>query len=332
MRTLIVSTWRTPCGIAEHTEMLMDAVRASGFQGPDDVYSVSPELLDPAAPWPFIPDVLHLNYHAALHSRWTPDTIAQVKALGCKVLVTYHDTGVPNSDQCKAVCEEADYFVVHEPVDDLPAHGEYLRMGVPEWTGRWVFDETVTLPRDPLLDPQYPYVCLGRRPVLGSIGFPFPWKCYDELAKVTRACGWGLLLIAPGATADDAKRWQQINPWLGVLPTFTHRSVAISLLAGCDATAFTYVCHNTGQSGAILQGIAARKPVFALETCRQFRALYADPLANKYIRWCSDFTQLAQRLSNVQLGRVDCGIVALAEQESWTKVGARYAQIYRSLV
>jgi len=35
-------------------------------------------------------------------------------------------------------------------------------------------------------------------------------------------------------------------------------------------------------------------------------------------------------LRNIRIQRVDPGIVALAEQESWTKVGAKYLDIYRS--
>ena len=74
--------------------MLKEAVEAA-----DSSIVITPNtaLLDPGADWGGIPDVLHLNYQAALHSRWQPETIQRAKALGCKVLVTYHDSGVPNS-------------------------------------------------------------------------------------------------------------------------------------------------------------------------------------------------------------------------------------------
>jgi glycosyltransferase involved in cell wall biosynthesis len=316
LRVLLVTTWNTPCGIAEHAAYLKEAVEAAD---PAIQISPSPEALDPgviihamaSAP----PDVVHLNYQAALHSRWTPERIALLRK-GFKVLVTYHDTGVPNSDQCKAICAAADAVVVHEPYTDLPPEKvRYWRMGVPGWTGAYEFDTDSK-----------------RRPLLGTIGFPFPWKHYEELAKVTAVCGWELLIIAPGATPEQEQTWKQLNPRTSVCPTFLPRHLAVSWLAGCDATAFAYGGCNTGQSASILQGIAARKPVLAFRTCRQFRALYHDWLGREAIAWCEDFEGLRFLLSHVvPIGRVDPGIVALAEQDSWEKLGAKYAALYREL-
>jgi len=322
MNVLLVTTWETACGIAEHSALLKEAVDAT----PDDIVitpsagSLDPSALLMGADYGTGIDVIHLNYHMALHSRWTPDVIARLKQKGHKVLVTLHDTGVPNSDQCKAVCAAANYTVVHEPFDDLPENVEYIRMGVPD-----------LIDGDEYMGHHRWTKAYRDQPVLGTVGFPFPWKNYDELARVTAQCGWGFYVIAPNSTDADWARWRSLNPHTTVRSDFVDRARVVRLLHQCDATAFMYTCANTGQSGAILQGIAARKPVFALETCRQFRALYADPLANKYIRWCTDFKQFAQRLSSVQLGRVDVGMVALAEQDSWAHVGERYASIYRRL-
>lgn len=317
MRVLLVSSWDTACGIAEHSALLKTAVETA-----DPTIEILPcaEALDPFTSYeippknhqPWKPDILHLNYQAALHSRWTPNIIKTWReSKHTKVVVTYHDSGVPNADQCKAICAAADYFVVHEPYEDLPGRGEYLRMGVSEWMPPTRHDGWVK-----------------QWPVLGTIGFPFPWKCYDELARVTAANGWALLLLAPTATDEEEARWRHLNPQTFVYKSFLDRRDVVSMLAGCDATAFTYVCHNTGQSGAILQGIAARKPVIALRTCRQFRSLWLDPLGGEVIRWCETFQDVAAQLRRVPIQRVDPGIVALAEQESWTKVGQRYAEIF----
>jgi hypothetical protein len=168
--------------------------------------------------------------------------------------------------------------------------------------------------------------------VLGTIGFPFPWKHYADLAQVTGDLGWALLLIAPGATDEQIAGWRAINSDLSVYPEFVDRTKAVALLAGCDATAFAYGGCGTGQSAAILQGIAARKPVIAFRQCRQFRALYHDWLGREAIAWCEDFEGLKFLLSHVvSIGRVDPGIVALAEQDSWTRLGAKYAALYREL-
>ena len=312
MKVKIVTTWGASCGISEHSHYLVEAVQAADASIiHEPVTDLHPRaILESSSPC----DLLVLNYQAALHSQWTPESIRQVRDRGTPVLCVYHDSGVPNSAQCLEVCAAADAVVIHEPCDDLP-QAHYWRMGVPDWQYLLLFDRA--------LDSW-----CGRRPVLGSIGFPFGWKCYDELARITGKIGWALLLIAPGATAAQIEQWRASNPHLLVHCTFVPRAEALSLLASCDATAFTYVCHNTGQSGAILQGIAARKPVIALSTCRQMRALYADPLGREAIRWCSTFEEVAFALRTCSIERCDPGIVALAEQESWQQLGKKYAALY----
>lgn len=325
MKVLLVSTWDTACGIAEHSAYLKQAVEAAD---PEIELIPDPDGLNPLAvslqetdgtPYP----IVHLNYHAALHSRWTPERIREVQSgrkRRVKVVVTFHDTGVPNSDLCKAICAAADAAVVHEPFDDLPTEKtHYWRMGVPDW-------------KLPLSYDLSPRSWCGPRPILGSIGFPFPWKNYDQLAQITAAAGWALLLIAPTASLEQVGQWAAINPHLNVYRAFVPREQAISVLAGCDATAFTYVCHNTGQSAALLQGVAARKPVLALSTCRQFRGLYLDSLGREVIRWGNTFEEIAFLLRIVRIDRVDPGIVALAEQDSWVRLGARYAALYREVL
>lgn len=315
INVLLVTTWGAACGISEHASMLKEAVERAD---PEIQITPCPEALDPFTrlrlDW--TPDVLHLNYQASLHSRWTPLAIrAWREEKQIPIVVTFHDTGVPNSGQCKQVIVACDAAVVHEPFDDLPEEKtRYWRMGVPAW------------------QPPYQYDRRDDRPILGSLGFPFPWKCYDQLAQVTAANGWGLVLLAPGATPEQIAAWQQMNPHTTVEPYFLPRSLAISQLAGCDATAFTYVTHNTGQSGAILQGIAAHKPVLALNTCRQFRALHEDPLGREAIRWATTFEEVGVFLRRLPIQRLDPGIVALAEQDSWTRLGRRYADVYREVM
>lgn len=325
MKILLVTTWDTACGIAEHSAMLKDAVERA-----DSSIAIVPvpEALNPETmqTLDWVPDVLHLNYQGALHSRWSPEFIRawQAEYPQIPVVVTYHDTGVPNSEQCKQIAyvlrPRRDMMVVHEPFDDLPIEKtRYWRMGVPDWQEPWRVDRS------------HGSWC-GQRPILGTVGFPFGWKCYDELAKVTAQAGWALLLLAPRATSEDGQRWYGLNPHIEVHTRFLSRGEVISRLAGCDATAFTYVCHNTGQSGAILQGIAARKPVIALSTCRQMRALYDDSLGHTAINWNQTFEDVYLELTHyISIERVSPQIVALAEQESWARLGAKYAALYREL-
>lgn len=317
MKVLLVTTWDIPCGIAEHAFYLKEAVEAA-----DPTIQIDPAPLGiaPGPDWEAIAnrirrtDLVHLNYQAALLSQWTPERLAWIHALGKKVVVTWHDSGVPNSDQCQALNSVADAMILHEPFDDLPVEKTfYWRMGVPDWPGAYQFAD-------------------GGRPLLGSIGFPSGHKNYTELARLTGALGWGLLLIAPGATPDQQWEWRDLNPHLRIETAFLDRRRALSLLAGCDATCFAYVTNNAGQSGPILQGIATRKPVIALSTCRMFRALLQDDLASHVIYWPQTFEQIADCLKHLPIQRVDPGIVALAEQESWLKVGQKYARLYQDLI
>src|SRR5262245_48161261 len=100
MKVLLVTTWGIACGIAETAAHLKAAIEQA-----DPGIQIIPDqdALDPAAAYEAIRevDLVHLNFHAALHSRWVPEQIHRAKKFGQKVLVTFHDSGVPNSDQCK---------------------------------------------------------------------------------------------------------------------------------------------------------------------------------------------------------------------------------------
>jgi hypothetical protein len=296
LRVLLVTS-EGACGIAEHSAYLAEAVHRA-----DPAIMLQPcaECLDPAY-WPYrdpaetrLPEIIHLNYHAALHSRWTPDAIQQWQARGCKVTVTYHDTGVPNSEQCRAIYEVADAFVVHEPCADL-SHAIYWRQGVPDWEAPWLYFET--------------------RPILGTVGFDFPWKNYPLVREAAAEAGWAVTI-------------------LGGADQFISRREVVGRLAGCDATVFLYNNCNTGTSGAIRQGIAARKPVIATQYPygRQFRDLAHNVLGNRVITWIEpSVEQLVDALTRVRIGRCDPGIVALAEQDSWTKLGHKYAELFHKI-
>lgn len=330
---LLATTWNTACGIAEHSKMLIAAVETADN---DIGIDPRPEALDPA----WVLDhyhgphddctgrrpltLLHLNYHRALHSRWTPEDVRRFEIRGVRVIVTFHDTfgELPPDQLSYDLCRHASAFIVHEPCEGLAAC--YWRMGVPEWA----------------LPEAYDWSGWSQgRPILGTVGFPFPWKNYDEVAKRTKEAGWAFLLIAPEATAEQIKQWRTWNPWTQVISTFPSQLQVVSYLAGCDATAFCYTCANSGQSGAVLQGIAARKPVFAFETCRQFRALVlaesgrsAAAAHPSLIRWGETFDDLTYFLESCPIGRVDPRSVALAERDSWSKLGQNYAALYRGML
>lgn len=349
---LTITSDREQCGIREHGNHLQQHL-------PNDITmrgNGRGEWLDPAVFFRELPSmtqspgphVVWINHHSALHSRWTGAQIMRLRD-ALPVLVSYHDSGVPNSAQChevyKGTTDPAEYrgaFIVHEPCPDLP-NAIYLRQGVPDWQPPYqaLHGPTTGVPPDDL--PSFLYwIGLGHRPILGTVGFPFPWKCYDLLAKATALAGWSLLLLAPDQyhggkpdqLASDIAGWQALNPWTAVVSDFLPAEEVVRYLGMCDATAFLYMCANTGTSGAIRQGIAARKPVLATAGCRQMRDLQEDGLGGDAIRWLHDLSPegVAVALHTTVITRVDPAIHRLAERDSWRNQAQRYAEVIRRLV
>lgn len=282
-------------------------------------------------------DVVWLNYHAALHVRWTPDQIAR---LSHPVVVTYHDTGVPNSDQCKQLHALGTPFIIHEPAEDLPG-AIYLRQGIP--AARYPQNLFLGSGAPRYDNPWETWLGCQQRPIVGTVGFPFPWKNYDLLCHGAALAGWSVLLIAPGEYAghkptgllDHIDQWRQLNPWTAVVDGFPSTESVVAQLSACDATAFLYTCCNTGTSGAIRQGIAARKPVIATTSCRQFRDLYEDPVGQAAISWIDVVDpgqpeKVADALAALPIQRVSPPVVRLAEQDSWARQADRYAEIFQA--
>ncbi len=342
MRVLAITPWDgqgTPsgqaCGIANYAALLKEHL-------PGDVELIPcPEGLD--AQWVYtpdssglyshIPDVIWLNYHRGLHSRWTPEKVAEVQTMGRgrKVAITFHDTyGEAEPDALtRELYDLADAFVVHEPCVGLDK-AVVIRQGVPaaqeqaNLRGHGIGDYGVY---------SRTWLAYPEQPVLGTCGFNFPWKNFDRLAEVTAEAGWAYVVVSNNATDADVARWGASNPHTLVIPGYRSTPEIVAYLAGCDATAFPYQCANSGTSGAIRLGLAARKPVLAFSGCRQFRDLADTPDGlNIRIHWCSGWVQLQEVLSYLSIQRVDPGIVAIAERDSWAKQGQRYGNLFRGLL
>lgn len=353
MRVLLVTSWGNSCGIAEYAQLLKEGVE-SVPQGDGIEIIPSAEALDPGyvfgnwTRWrdydrrPI--DLVHLNHHDALHSRWDAELVKRlvsgenVGQACAPVLLTYHDTREKLEDcpKLKAMHEVCSSTVVHEPVEGLKAI--YWRQGVPRSEGVWQLGEARFNHGGKA--SRECFKSHFQQPVLGSVGFNFPWKNFERLAEETGKAGWGLLLIAHDATLEHEAYWRALNPYSWIIREFLPQSEVVCRLAACDATAFMYECANTGTSAAIRQGIAARKPVIAFSTCRQFRDLLqldynGDPdrgLIKSGIRWCEHWDDFPQALQLVRPGPWDPGITALAHADSWQQLGRNYAQLYRTLV
>ena len=258
MRILAVTSWGGACGIANYAEMLRDALLLAD---PTIEFMPCPEALDPAGLGQRYGtfDVLWLNYHRGLHSRWTPERVWDAHhGYNKPIIITMHDTyGEREPDELTtALHDVADAFVVHEPCEGLPKQ-VLIRQGVPRYaSGRQYGMATRTWGVEGDTFLEYP-----GQPLLGTCGFNFPWKNFDRLAQVTAEAGWAYLVCSNNATDEDAARWHAANPHTQVVRGFQPTDRIVHYLAGCDATCFAYECANSGTSGAIRLGLAARKPV-----------------------------------------------------------------------
>ena len=318
MRILLVSSWGTACGIADFGAQLAEAVYAA-----DSTLHVipCPEGLDPAAlPPADTYDVVFLNFHLGLHSRWQVGHIVALQQAGKPVVIDFHDSrGEVEPDiRQQSLYDVADAFIVHEPCLGLP-RAHVIRQGVRDWPGEYLWDASRT-------------GWTNGRPILGTIGFNFPWKNFDRLAQVTAEAGWAFLVLSNNASTLDEAKWLSSNPHTKVVRGFLPTGEIVQKLAGCDATVFAYECANSGTSGAIRLGLAARKPVIAWKNCRQFRDLYLEEQyrSESRIDWCTGFDDLPYHLAEVPIQRLDPGIVALATRDAWANQAAKYAAIFHS--
>lgn len=354
LRVLLVTSWDTPCGIAAHSAMLKEAVERA-----DPGIKVNPvaEALDAdlvvreyLLPQGFTSDpprdyLIHLNHHDALHSRWTPEHVRRItQDHGIPVLVTYHDTTADPSPTSKLaqLAQVASSVVVHEPLHPesgikaiywrqpvpAPAH-DPADYSIPYWRdGRGILHDGRWMGGTDYVD--YFKAC-PQQPVLGTVGFDFPWKNFDRLAALTHDLGWAFVCLSNNMTAERVAEIKSRNPHSLVVTGYLPTQVIVNYLAGCDATAFPYECANTGTSGAIRLGIAALKPLFAFSGCRQFRDLYEDG-AGHGITWVTGWEAFRVELARQYQGYVCPQIRQIAHRDSWYEAGYNYANLYRMLV
>lgn len=314
----LVSTFGEACGIAEMAAYWKEAIEPEGFKV-EVVTDLHPRtVLDRKTP----PKLTVLNYHAALLSQWHPEHIHEVQARGGRVLSIYHDSGVPNSDQCKGICEASDHFILHEPYDDLPPHGTYLRQGIPDWQDPVYFD---------LLKQAQCRADLWWRdqPIVGTVGLSLGYRNIDLLCEAAALAGWGVLVIASKATNEEVGRWGSLNPAVAIVREFIPKEQVVSYLSGCSATAQLLVTNNNGTSGGVRQCLAARRPLVALRS-RQTRDLESEAA----IHWIDNGSPqgVAEALESLPSGGVDHGIVRIAARDSWVNQAKVYARIARELL
>ena len=316
---MLVGPYGGQCGIGQYAEYWRESLFATN----DDLKVHTETDLHPnvVLERSKLPPVIVLNYQAALLSQWHPSHIFEVQSRGSKVLTIWHDSGVPNSDHCKLICEASDHFVLHEPYDDLTPNGTYLRQGIPSWEDPvkfWLLKQEMNRTER----------WWGEQPIVGTVGLTMGYRNVDLLCRAAHLAGWGVLVLASRATDQEVTDWTALNPACHVVRDFLPKEDVVSYLAGCDATAQLVVTNNAGTSGGIRQCLAARKSLIAFRS-RQFRDLEREPA----IHWLDDGSveAVADALEHSDLWP-RLPIIRLAARDSWLNASKVYANIIRDLL
>lgn len=343
MRVLIVGSDREQCGIAEHTGMLVEGLKEHGVAAvvmPPDPQAVAAGLA--AEPY----DLIHINHHAALHSRFTPEWVRRA-AEEFPVIVTQHDTFETRAIMLERGMPDfvgaAHMLIVHEQVEGLTTvRGKAaLHRAKTETT---ISTEVYYLPQgipEVNISARPPYILDESRPILGTVGFPFPWKNQPLLVELAKQAGWGVLIIAPGATdvqvAEIVAHGGADQP-IDVINHWLPREQVVAMLRQCTATAFLYQTGNSGTSAAIRLGIAAGRPLIAFP-CRQFEELQRDQLGAEAIMWANNGETDVLGALNVLDPREDEEadrniahwsekILVLKQRDSWHNIAGVIREIY----
>jgi hypothetical protein len=292
INVLLVTSPNEQCGIREYGAMLTESVmrhKISIVEEPPD----SNTMIIPTGT-----HIVHVNHHAALHSSWQHEHIDLLHEDGFKVVVTQHDTYETFAimrDRGFTDFTNADALIVHEPITGLTGRPNvhFFRQGVPA-------------PQPPIAHPHHP--------VIGTFGFPFPWKRFELLNKAADEAGWTTMVL------DSTAQWMP-------------RKKVIQMLSGCDATAFLHNTAGSGTSAAIRMGIAARKPLIATP-CRQMRDLNMDDLGWSAVWWATEKDEIVVALEHFEDDPELFAdeINALADRDSWTNLGEKYAGIYKMVL
>lgn len=332
MKVIVVTSDREACGIREYSSMMKEAVEAAdpSIQVEEFPFTAPDRLLDRVCSPASRPEIVHLNHHAALHSGWTKDHIWALQKLGMKVVVTQHDT-FETWEIMRARgffdARSADLLIIHEPVAGLDDEKRVwvMRQPIPEAPREVKSGEAY---RRRLKGIQW-----GR--YVGSIGFPLPWKGFATLAQAARLAGWGCRIIAPGITVGQAEELQAFHPeGLEIMASFWPRGKAIAALATCDALAFPYVTGNSGTSGALRLGVAARRPVVTSPKSLNRQTL--DIPEEHYIARVEPTPEaLAEWLLKADLDAWALKAATLAEIDGWQarawELSSRYMEIARGV-
>lgn len=195
--------------------------------------------------WPWELPIIIVNWHNGVLDV-TPKNIKAWQKLGSKVVVILHNSweGVELGDENKDILRVADLVVAHEPMQfrPEPKRFAYIKHGAPVLKSR----------------PEVNWF------MIGTGGVQTSWKRFDVVQKA--------------AALSDGR--------LGTIVDWGPKERVVETLAMCGLNIFWHqpltVAEQLGQSGSVLMGVAAGRPMI-ISRNRKFRVLLEEYPEEFYI-------------------------------------------------
>lgn len=246
MRVALVTTWNERCGIAEYAKNLVQHVTGVDFKivaRPGSISEINAQCADC--------DIVHINYEPGLFGFVSPTDVGSLRGQGKYTVLTLHTS--------------------HAGDNRTPFTVMFDKVVVPEKTTEGFVCIPHGMPDAPELSSHVD------ADLIGTCGFPFPWKGFHQVAMAAELLHKRALVIAPESGHANTEAMRQVvmqsNPSaIYVTGWATEAQIAFSL-STCAVTVFAYQGGNYGISGAVRMGLAAGRPI-VLTRNRQFSDLY----------------------------------------------------------
>jgi glycosyltransferase involved in cell wall biosynthesis len=300
---LWVSSWRTPCGVADYTALLREGMApAIGVR----VAAEEPDLASTR--------VLHVQHHYGLYDEAAlARASARAGQAGVPVVVTEHMVR-PDAPLCE---RDADVLV------------SMSQAGVDMLRQRWPAKRVELVPHG--CPTWFPRRKRRRGRVLGAFGFMGLHRGFSRLLDVLRGRDdVRMVLYSAAGSKDDEARWAAAAHNLPVRREASRlplEEIATRLAAEADVLAFWYdETDFPTVSGAVRVGLASGVPVLTSPT-----TWFADLREVTYqpedleagVRHLLDDTKLREHLVEAA--------TAYCHEHSWTRIAERHVALWRSL-
>jgi glycosyltransferase involved in cell wall biosynthesis len=359
-----VSSWNTPCGIAEYTRLLVErlekkiechmfANRTEQTIGPDGdnvircwplgSYSETPlsayqPLLDALLASDV--SVISIQFNFAFFPAHILEFLTgQLTGAGRRVIVTLHATDGPDFDRIARALRRIDLCLVHRKSDLEHLVADY------QLDNAVLLDHGIVAPSVPAA----PAIAELRRRsefVVGSFGFCLPLKGLYELilaVALARKLNWRIRLKLLNALypVRDSEAYAQtcvslvkeldLGGCVEMCTEFLDETTIFRELATTDLIVLPYVASTESCSGAVRYPLASLKPVLCtdLAVFEDLAGIVHQVPAGNVMALAMKLVELSQDLK--QLSRYSEAQAAHVQQYSWRTVAAQFQQLIEAL-